>query len=144
MKRIINGTTYNTDTASMIADGTWEDENRGTTVETTLYESRSGVYFAVANAAQTYRDRHNDLQTCKWFEWTVVGNADKARAYAEKEQLTIHRDMMPPEAGAGNEVSALYVRLTPTIRRHIDEAAAAAKLSANAWAVRCLEHGLKP
>jgi predicted HicB family RNase H-like nuclease len=46
----------------------------------------------------------------------------------------------PPEAEEEVEQSStVYVRVPPALKRTIDHAAGTAKLSANAWAMKCME-----
>ena len=44
MKRVVNGVTYNTETSTLIAESTWDEEPayRGT-VEGKLYKTRGGA-----------------------------------------------------------------------------------------------------
>jgi hypothetical protein len=65
MKRIIDGATYNTDTATVIAEGIYEDENRDIITVTTLYQTPAGIFFEVEEITKTYRDRDGDLQERK-------------------------------------------------------------------------------
>ena len=98
MKRIIDGATYNTDTATLVASGRADHDPE--VVETGLYQNRSGVYFAVDTITVTYRDRRGEIRERVDHEWEVVGDAAKARQYCEKYALTVDRDIddMPPEA----------------------------------------------
>jgi predicted HicB family RNase H-like nuclease len=49
----------------------------------------------------------------------------------------------PPEAEQEVEPgSTVYVRVPPSLKRAIDQAAGVAKLSVNAWAMKCLERCL--
>ena len=46
----------------------------------------------------------------------------------------------PPEAEAEAEPSAtIYVRVPTVLKQRVDQAAAEAKLSVNAWAMKCME-----
>jgi hypothetical protein len=50
----------------------------------------------------------------------------------------------PPEAEAETEPGAtVYVRVPPSLKRAIDQAASKASLSVNTWAMQCLERCLK-
>lgn len=141
MKRIIDGATYNTDTSTVIATGTHEDEYSRTLSETVLYQSRSGVYFSVDKVTTTRRRRDGEDDDRITHEWEVVGDARKANEYCERYSLTILRDIedMPPEAVLGEKLATVYLRVTPTLKADLDEASSEDKISGNLWATRCLE-----
>jgi hypothetical protein len=145
MKRIINGETYNTDTATVIAEGGFEDEGRGKATEETLYQNRAGVFFSVERVETKFRDRYDELQTREIYEWYVVGDPAKARALCERHGLTIVRDIddMPPEAEAGETAAPIYVRAPSALKLAIEAQAKAEKVSVNVFALRCLEECLK-
>jgi hypothetical protein len=145
MKRIIKGATYNTDTATKVAEGSWEDENRGIVVETVLYQNRAGIYFTVAKMTQAYRDRRDELQQRESHEWDVVGDAAKARDRCEREELTILQDIddMPPEAEGGEPATTLYLRVPPTLKARVEARAKEDGVSVNAFGIRCLERCLR-
>jgi hypothetical protein len=145
MKRIIKGATYNTDTATKVAEGSWEDENRGIVVETALYQNRAGVYFTVAKVTQAYRDRHGEWQQRESYEWDVAGDAAKARERCEREDMTILQDIgdMPPEAEGGESAATLYLRLPPTLKARVEARAKKDGVSVNAFGIRCLERCLR-
>jgi hypothetical protein len=94
MKAILNGVTYDTEKANLIASGTQvseDDDGTVTTIKTMLYRTKTGAFFAVD--AVTY-NRDDDIV---FYEWEVVGDAAK---YCEQCRLTIFHDFegMPPEA----------------------------------------------
>ena len=145
MKKIIEGATYNTDTATEVAEGSWEDQNRGILVERTLYQNRAGVYFSVAKVTQSYRDRHDEWQQRESYEWDVAGDAAKARDLCEREGMTILQDIgdMPPEAEGGEPATTLYLRVPPTLKARVEERAKEDGVSVNAFGIRCLESCLR-
>jgi hypothetical protein len=142
VKRIIDGTTYNIDTATQIAEGSWEDENRGIAVERTLYLTRGGVYFSVADITQTYH-RDGEWQTKEFQEWTVVGDTAAARAHCEKEDLTILRDIEDLAPDEDEPEATYYIRLPRALKDACDARAKAEGISGNAFAMRCLEQCLQ-
>lgn len=146
MKRIINGVTYNTETATLIAEVTFTDEGSGTVTEAALYQNRAGVYFDVDTITTKYRARHGDAQERVGYEWYEVGDAAAARAWTEKYEMTIVRDIedMPPEAEPGEKLATLYVRLPPSLKIAVEEKAKAVGLSVNVFALRCLEGCVLP
>jgi hypothetical protein len=142
MKRIIDGVTYNTDTATLVAQSVIENE--GVTNDCDLYQNRAGVYFGVDKVTAPYRDKRGEWQERITYDWTAVGDAAAARKYAEQYGMTILRDIedMPPEATAGEKMATVYLRVTPTLKTELDEAAAEDKVSGNLWATKCLERCL--
>lgn len=142
VKRIIDGATYNTETATLIASGASEDDRLGTATDHELYQNRAGIFFAIEEVTKEYKDRDDEWQERTTSEWYVVGDAVKARNWCERNRLTIHRDIddMPPEAELDTEkLSTIYLRLPPVLKKALDDAAQADKASTNTWAMRCLE-----
>ena len=141
MKRIIDGATYNTDTATEIAKGSYRDDSSAAVTESVLYQTRTGVYFQVEETTTQYRDRRGEVQTRTEYDWHVVGDANKARDWCEEYGLTITRDIedMPDEPELGEKMATIYVRLPPSLKDAITARAEAKKVSTNVFALRCLE-----
>ena len=100
MKRIIDGVTYNTQSAIKVATDTDD--------EMTLYQNCAGVFFVASEIDTPYRDQSGKWQTRTSQKWKVVGDAAKARAWCERHGLVIVRDIIdglkvPPEAAAGEK-----------------------------------------
>jgi hypothetical protein len=144
MKKIIDGATYNTDTATKVAEGTWEDQSRGIAVERELYQNRAGVYFTVAKVTHRYKDRYGDWQERESYEWEVVGDAAEARDLCEREDMTILQDIgdMPPEAEGGEPTATLYLRVPPALKTAVEQRAEKDGISVNTFGIRCLERCL--
>jgi hypothetical protein len=148
MKRIIEGTTYNTDTATTVAEGSYQNEARGIVVDTTLYQARSGVFFAVDIIETNWYDEHRRAwRTRKSTEWEVIGDAAKAAELCEKAQLTILRDFgeLPPEADDAEDEPAttVYMRAPPALKAALERRAKEEKVSLNVLMLRCAEECLK-
>lgn len=138
MKRIIDGMTYNTDTATIVARYEYVDD-RDYETEAILYQSRGGAFFLV-------------------HKWEVDGNWKylfESMSRSEVDRLVEKTDNLeiideaaitePPEAEAESEPGAtLYVRVPASLKRRVDEAAKDEKLSGNVWAMRCVERCLEP
>jgi hypothetical protein len=96
MKSILDGVTYDTDKANVIAVGTQRNEDDDgtitTTIKTTLYRTITGAFFAVDTV--TYNKDDDDEVS---YEWQVVGDVAE---FCEENRLTIYHDFegMPPEA----------------------------------------------
>jgi hypothetical protein len=118
MKRIIDGVTYNTQSAIKVATATDD--------QMTLYQNCAGVFFVVAEIDTPYREQGGKWQTRTSQKWKVVGDAAKARAWCERYGLVIVRDTIedpevPPEAAPGEKLSTIsWLRppsRQPSVRR---------------------------
>lgn len=131
MKRIIDGKTCNTDTATTVARYRYRDHN-GSDTEATLYVTKGGDFFAV-------------------HMWSVSGVA-KIKTYIEaltreevdKLAATENLEIINDKAfsRAGEKSATIYVRAPEPLKVKIDEAAKADGVSVNAWALRCFEASL--
>lgn len=142
MKRIINGKTYDTDIATLVAENTQHD-NRGQTVGTTLYQANDGVFFAVDEIEREHR--HNgDWHARKSYEWEVVGDAGDARRFCEKRGLTIFEniDDVLPEASFDQFAGNISVQLPSSLRHMMMAESKKQNLSLSAFTLRCVERGL--
>jgi hypothetical protein len=142
MKRIIDGVTFNTDTATEVAEGVWEDQDRGIVATTTLYQNRAGVFFSVEEIEQTFRHPSDgEWRSRKSYDWTKVGSAPDAIEFCQKVNLTITREIddLPPEAEPGDAAATVYIRMPPALKASIETKAKAAGVSVNVFALRCLE-----
>ena len=139
MKRIIDGSTYNTDTATLVAETTYGGDDGP--VEVQLFQTPAGVYFNVDTTMTSRMNRHGETQERTTYEWLVVGDAAAARAKCEEWGLTIIRDIedMPPEAEPGEKMATLYIRLPPSLKSAIETRATSQGASVNVFALRCLE-----
>jgi hypothetical protein len=140
MKRIVNGVTYNTDTATKIARSEWAPDD-GPTVGI-LYQTRGGAFFV-----------HRRIQKEQWnelsheAEQTTVDvfdpmSAERAHAWILEGEVEVFHNPFddPPEAAAEAEPGAtIYIRVPASLKRRVDEAAADEKVSGNVWAMRCVE-----
>jgi predicted HicB family RNase H-like nuclease len=143
MKRIVNGVTYNTDTSRLLAKSSWsDDENVEHTNE--LYQTRGGAFFLLDRWTQEvwiereqrvdYRDRC-DLET--------MSAAQAQKWMIEDCEVFDNPFGDPPEAEEEEEPgTTVYVRVPPALKRTIDQTAGKAKLSTNAWAMKCMERCL--
>jgi len=140
MKRIIEGRTYDTNTSTPIASYEYTNE-KSYEVEATIYQTRGGAFFIVHRWGVPNPDWKGILDTKVQFE--SISRAELDRLVATADQLEIiNADAIsaPPEAAEESEPGAtLYVRLPASLKKQIDDAAKAAKVSANVWAMRCLE-----
>jgi hypothetical protein len=145
MKRIINGLAYNTDTSSLVAKAEWVlsdtySPHHGAECEGQLYQTRGGAFFLVITTHTQDRDGDPiDKVECE------AMSAEQANAWIlEGNVEVIHNPFEePPEAEAEAEPGAtITIRVPAALKRSIDEAVRKAKLSSNAWGMRCFERCL--
>jgi hypothetical protein len=145
MKRIIDGKAYNTDSATIMAMGTWKDDSQGIVIETTVYKNRAGSYFAVEDHEQTYRDRDGEAQTRTWSEWKVLEDEPAAEKFCQNNQVTIYQGFdAVPEAGDMSETETIYVRVPRVLKLAVEAKAKTENVSINTFAMRCLESCTRP
>jgi predicted HicB family RNase H-like nuclease len=129
-KRIIDGKTYNTETATMIAGGF---DTHSYETGKYLYQTRFGAFFVysyVAGSGEDDYERIDPLTPQQAQEWL-----EKHESYnvALIEQLFGQM----PEAGSGEVKYTL--RMPESLRDRLATLAKANNQSLNAWIVRCLE-----
>jgi len=131
-KRIIDGKTYNTETATELFGTVWDHES-GVSGGNYLFQTRFGAFFFY-----TYRDGANEDD----FETIAPCSADEARQWLEKN-ASYDPDLIErlfgemPEAGAGE--IRFTLRLPESLRDRLAARAKANHQSLNAWMVKCLE-----
>jgi hypothetical protein len=144
MKRIVDGVTYNTGTSRLLARTTFRDDD-DVEHELQLYQTRGGAFFELGTwMKQVWVEREGRSEQRERTE-LVPMSADGAQKWMLDGDVEVIDNPFedPPEAEAEAEPgSTVYVRVPPSLKRNIDKAAAAAKLSTNAWAMRCLERCL--
>jgi hypothetical protein len=146
MKRIVNGVTYNTDTATLLAQSKWEED--GEHAVGTLYQTLGGAFFVNEEITKTIwneGEREHQKQTTNNFVPLSPEGAHKW--LMEGGDVEVFRNPFedPPEATAEAEPAAtIYIRVPASLKRFVDEAAKSEKLSGNVWAMRCVERCLNP
>lgn len=125
MKRIIEGKTYNTETATCIA--TWFENTSG------LWVTRGGAFFKSNLDPKT---EEGDLSPV---------TREEAEQWARGELLPVellNTDIFaePPEAADDTDPEAtIYLRVPLPLKRQIEDEASKASQSVNAWAMKCME-----
>jgi hypothetical protein len=141
MKRVIDGKTYNTDTAAKVARYEYVDPDDYET-EATVYVTAGGAFFVV-------HEWEVDGKPKVYFEETTRERIATLLAGSKRhvDNIEVIDEKVlepPPEAAAETESSAtVYVRVPASLKRRVDESAAEAKLSGNAYMLRCMESCLK-
>lgn len=149
MKRIIDGVTYNTDTAMVVARSTWHEDAGYGVVESdnehTLYRTRGGAFFVVER--KEFHKKKND----EWIPVEEVEFVPMTQDQAQTWTLTGTVEMIdgtvfgePPEAEAEVGTSAtIYLRIPAPLKSRIEAKAASEGQSVNAWLMRCAERDLQ-
>ncbi|MGA2492670.1 MAG: toxin-antitoxin system HicB family antitoxin [Roseiarcus sp.] len=131
-KRIIDGKTYNTETATQLAGGEHDGPQWGD-AGAYLYQTRFGAFFLYSYLDGTGED---DCEQITPF------TPEQAREWLEKHQ-SYRVDLIEslfgkmPEAGSGE--SKFTLRMPDSLRHRLADRAKANNQSLNAWIVRCLE-----
>ncbi len=146
MKRLIDGVTYNTDTATLIAKSEYEGDwnNEDCQILGKLYQTRSGVFFIVEDI--TIKGVYNHQEG----EWTPEKNKIRFVKCSDKDAkdwinsdatgtLEIFLNPFEDKVDEDETEGTIYVRMPASLKRKIEAAAKTDDLSANAWAMRCFE-----
>lgn len=131
VKRIIDGKTYNTETATRIATVSYPLQGQIAFDE--LYQSRHGAYF------QYYGDRYLSDHHGP-MEEIVPLTPEEAQEWMEKHAWAGHvRRYFSEQSEAGEAESRVTVRLPDGLKNRIATMAAENNQSLNAWIMRCVE-----
>jgi hypothetical protein len=126
-KRIIDGKTYNTETATLLGQGGSYDPP----TEEALFKTRHGAYFLY------YSDNEAD-------ERIFPLGPEKAQKWMEDHHLTT---LIIAEFGemqeAGDTEARITLRIPETLRKRVAEIARSRNQSLNAWMLRCLERAVE-
>jgi predicted HicB family RNase H-like nuclease len=137
-KRFVEGLTYNTDTATRLAFAAWDDDEN---TEVTLYQTRGGAFFLhEVTTKEVWVERSQEHQT-KGRNAIIPQSADEAQRwlFEHAEETFLNPFENPPES---EQDAAIYIRVPSSLKQRIEQAASEAKLSGNAWVIRCLERCL--
>ena len=136
VKRIIDGKTYNTETATQLAS--WSSTHNPDTAQRPehggiLFQTRHGAYFVVNHndGLEPWEDGYQKLipldpeQVQRW-----------AEQYCSAQEIEALFGEMPE---AGDAEAKLTLRMPEVLRKRLVVLAEGRKQSLNAWIVRCLE-----
>ena len=141
MKRIVNGVTYNTETSTRLAESRWEMDDERKAFGT-LYQTRGGAFFVdVEITSQEWNELERTAETKVVHTFEPFG-PEKAHQWMLEGEVEIFNNPFedPPEATDEAEPGAtIYIRVPASLKQRVDEAASKASVSANAWAMRCIE-----
>lgn len=152
MKRIIDGKTYNTDTATLIHR--WEgetflppseEENDRPFEE--LYRTRHGQFFLKVNEADVSFDRDGYIDGAGWGQDIKPLTPAQAHSWLKtagvtQEQIKQQFPHDPPDDLVAPESteSIVYLRLPDSLKRRLDTCAERKGQSLNTWVMRWLEN----
>jgi HicB family len=132
-KRIIDGKTYNTETATELAGWTESPDEYPVTYGESLYQNRFGAFFLHSFQDDGPDGPEEDLKPL---------SAEEARAWLEKNQRASVIEAVfgkMPEAGSGE--TKFTLRMPDSLHKRLTQLAKADNQSLNAWIVRFLESG---
>lgn len=130
-KRIIEGKTYNTETATQVAG--WTEDQGPWEYGDYLFQTRFGAFFRYHFRESYDEDSYEKIEPL---------TPDEARQWLEKKaswqpELIENLFGEMPEAGSGE--AKFTLRLPESLRNRLAAKADENKQSLNAWIVRCLE-----
>lgn len=123
-KRIIDGKTYNTETATLL----WScgETPDGPPIEEYLYKTRHGAYFLYSFCEQMLAERIKPLEPAEAKE--LLG-----------DQTDIYEAEFGDAAEAGDPEARITLRVPRTLQKRMANVAKEQEQSLNAWIVRCIE-----
>jgi hypothetical protein len=135
-KRIIDGRTYNTQTATRLGSWFYWDDNpsepRDGATSQTLYQTRHGAFFLYC--------QNEIAELWEAHEWIEPLASEEAQKWMEQqcspEEIEAVFGTLPE---AGDAEARITIRMPETLRRRLASVAEHRRQSLNAWIVRCLE-----
>lgn len=151
MKAIIDGKTYDTATATVLAVKDYVGV-RNEKLRDVLYVTRRGAFFEWSNAYydEAFKNPRRGYAVGGWRkgpEGIRALSVEEASAWAEKNEATLTDDYqryfgeLPPEAGS--EEVAMTVRLQLSLKSKAEQAARAKGESLNGYIVRIIEEAVR-
>jgi predicted HicB family RNase H-like nuclease len=136
MKRIIDGKTYNTDTATLVARYEYLGDQSEDT-EARIYVNAGGAFFIV-------HEWETDEKRKTFFEAATREGVEKLFLTNNNVEVIDNEALAePPEAEAEAETAAtIYLRLPASLKKRVEDAAKESSLSVNSWAMRAFEQTL--
>jgi len=150
IKQVIDGKTYNTETARCLATvelmGYRTDQRGRFTTNTpkkvgttSLYENRGGAYFLVRDYDPDVSPEPDLVGQFRIHDRGVIPlKPEEALGWAESKALD------PDEmfGKTGDQTGAILLRVPQTLKLAIEESAAVAGVSTNTWLMRCAERAI--
>jgi predicted HicB family RNase H-like nuclease len=142
MKRLIDGVTYNTETATLLArsEGEWGEwaKQEDLPIVETLYQTRSGNFFMVEEITT---GENEDGYSITKYRFAAL-NEKEARKWMVTGEAEVFLNPFEEKVDEDETEGTIYARIPASLKRKIEEAAKSEGLSANSWAMRCFERCL--
>ena len=156
IKQVIDGKTYNTETARCLATvelmGYRMDERGRFTTNTpkkvgttSLYENRGGAYFLVRDYDPDVSPEPEVVGQFRIHDRGVIPLKRKeALGWAESKALDSDKieEMFGKVAEDSDQTGAILLRVPQTLKLAIEKSAAVAGVSTNTWLMRCAERAI--
>jgi hypothetical protein len=165
MKRLIDGVTYNTETATLLARSNYEGDwnNWAAQGEGELYQTRGGAFFIVEKLeyiAPGPLDQFGNetvgappvtkmrFRKCsedgarKWIIEGDVGNIQTSNGRKKSDGVEVFLNPFEEKVSEDETEGTIYARMPASLKRKIEESAKGDGISANSWAMRCFERCL--
>jgi len=150
IKQVIDGKTYNTETARCLATvelmGYRTDQRGRFTTNTpkkvgttSLYENRGGAYFLVRDYDPDVSPEPDLVGQFRIHDRGVIPlKPEEALGWAESKALD------PDEmfGKTGDQTGAILLRVRQTLKLAVEKSAAVAGVSTNTWLMRCAERAI--
>jgi HicB family len=143
MKRIVNGLAYDTDKSDLIARADYAVDVGGEErmCYATLYRTRGGAFYEYQRISEG--EDEDGQETFRLAIVPMTASAAQRWVLDGDVELIDEAFVDVPEATAESEASVtMYVRAPASLKRKVEEAAAAEGLSLNAYVLRRLEEVL--
>jgi hypothetical protein len=150
IKQVIDGKTYNTETARCLATvelmGYRTDQRGRFTTNTpkkvgttSLYENRGGAYFLVRDYDPDVSPEPDLVGQFRIHDRGVIPlKPEEALGWAESKAL----DLDEMFGKTGDQTGAILLRVPQTLKLAIEKSAAVAGVSTNTWLMRCAERAI--
>jgi hypothetical protein len=142
MKRVVNGISYNTDTALRLGFDR-EVEMQG---PTTLYQTKGGAFFLQFEMeTSVWNESSRANVTVKEPIFRPIGPGHAKDWLSEKGVEVFHNPFKDKLSDTSEREpgGTLAVRVPATLKRAVEQAAKNAGISGNAWTMRCIERGVR-
>jgi hypothetical protein len=136
MKRLVDGVTYNTNTATLLAESEYQVDwnNREYPTLGHLYQTRGDTFFIAEYITIGQDHGGEDIHKIRFLKCSEDG----ARLWINTGNVEVHLNPFE-EKGSEETTGTVYVRMDAALKRQIEAAADADGLSVNSWAMRCFE-----
>jgi hypothetical protein len=144
MKRIVNGVTYNTATATRVATASWTGVpgDIEAEVEGTLYQTRGGAFFVHNEITKEVWNEIEQRMLPRTLHEFEPMSREQASAWILDGDVEVFHNPFedPPEAAEEPDGGAtIYLRIPASLKARVEQMAEREDVSANTWAMRCLE-----